>query len=67
MIFEWATLPLLIMWPILAILYYRLAKREEADMETEFGQQYDAYRLNTGMFLPRLWAAHPTEPTRSAS
>ncbi len=28
MIFEWATLPLLIMWPILVILYYRLAKRE---------------------------------------
>ncbi len=52
MIFEWATLPLLIMWPILVILYYRLAKREEADMEQEFGQQYSAYRAKTGMFLP---------------
>ena len=56
MIFEWATLPLLIMWPILAIIYYRLAKKEEADMEAEFGHKYAEYRQRTGMFLPRLWA-----------
>jgi protein-S-isoprenylcysteine O-methyltransferase Ste14 len=55
MILEWATLPLLIMWPILAIIYYRLAKKEEADMETEFGGKYAEYRQRTGMFLPRLW------------
>lgn len=55
MLFEWATLPLLIMWPILVILYYRLARREEADMEAEFGAAYRAYRSRTGMFLPRLF------------
>lgn len=55
MIFEWATLPLLIMWPLLAVIYYRLAKKEEADMEVEFGRQYVEYRRKTGMFLPRLW------------
>ena len=54
MICEWATLPLLIMWPILVYLYYRLAKREEADMREEFGEQYDMYSKNTGMFLPKL-------------
>ena len=54
MIFEWATLPLLIMWPILALLYYRLARREEADMEREFGAEYIAYKRRTGMFLPAL-------------
>lgn len=52
MIFEWATIPLLIMWPILLVLYYRLAKREEQDMEKEFGQAYIVYRSKTGMFLP---------------
>ncbi len=57
MIFEWATLPLLIMWPILAVVYYRLARKEEADMVQEFGQQYVDYRQRTGMFLPRLQAA----------
>jgi protein-S-isoprenylcysteine O-methyltransferase Ste14 len=54
MIFEWATLPLLIMWPFLALIYYRLAKKEEGDMEVEFGRKYAEYRRQTGMFLPRL-------------
>lgn len=52
MIFEWATIPLLIMWPILAVIYYRLARKEEKDMEAEFGEDYLAYRRSTGMFLP---------------
>jgi protein-S-isoprenylcysteine O-methyltransferase Ste14 len=54
MIAEWATLPLLVMWPILFVLYYRLAKREERDMVAEFGDAYERYRARTGMFLPRL-------------
>lgn len=54
MMCEWATLPLLIMWPILLALYYRLAKREEADMEQEFGAEYQEYRRRTSMFIP-LW------------
>ena len=54
MLFEWATLPLLIMWPVLVWLYVRLAKREEADMEAEFGPAYAQYRAHTGMFLPRI-------------
>ena len=65
MIFEWATLPLLIMWPVLAVIYYRLAKKEEADMAMEFGQQYLDYRSSTGMFLPRLWSRRQTEPVKS--
>lgn len=52
MICEWATLPLLIMWPILALLYYRLARKEEVDMEHEFGAAYQEYKGRTGMFLP---------------
>ncbi len=61
MMLEWVTLPLLIMWPILGIVYYRLAKREEADMEKEFGQQYVEYRDKTSMFipLPRFTRAAP--------
>lgn len=62
MLFEWATLPLLIMWPILVALYYRLAKREEADMEEQFGAEYRAYRARTGMFLPRLFGRQPAAP-----
>jgi methanethiol S-methyltransferase len=54
MLFDWATLPMLIMWPILVMLYVRLAKREEKDMEGEFGEQYLAYRARTGLLLPRV-------------
>jgi protein-S-isoprenylcysteine O-methyltransferase Ste14 len=54
MLFEWATLPLLIMWPILVWLYVRLARREEADMAAEFGPAYAEYAARTGMFLPGI-------------
>ncbi len=58
MMCEWATLPMLIMWPVLAVIYYRLARREEADMRAEFGEEYDRYAERTGMFLPtRFWRA----------
>ena len=60
MMFEWATLPLLITWPILAVLYYRLARKEEADMQQEFGQAYIAYKQRTGMFLPKLGGRRTT-------
>ena len=52
MMAEWATLPMLIMWPILGVIYYRLARKEEADMREEFGSAYDQYAEKTGMFLP---------------
>ncbi|MHB1295958.1 MAG: methyltransferase family protein [Anaerolineae bacterium] len=44
MLCDWATLPMLIMWPILSVMYYRLARREEGEMREQFGAQYDAYR-----------------------
>jgi protein-S-isoprenylcysteine O-methyltransferase Ste14 len=52
MLLDWATLPMLIMWPIMAILYYRLAKKEEGYMLEQFGKRYEEYRQITGMFLP---------------
>lgn len=54
MLIEWATLPLLILFPVMITLYARLAKREERDMLTEFGEAYEAYRGRTKMFLPFL-------------
>jgi protein-S-isoprenylcysteine O-methyltransferase Ste14 len=55
MLCEWATIPLLVMWPILGILYYRLARREENEMEQEFGDSYRLYKAETSMFLPIRW------------
>ncbi len=54
MLLDWATLPMLIMWPIMVVLYYRLARKEEVEMEAEFGEAYRRYRMQTGMLLPRL-------------
>jgi len=51
---HWATLPLLIMWPLLVIQYYRLARREEAEMVAQFGDEYRKYMKTVPMFLPKL-------------
>jgi protein-S-isoprenylcysteine O-methyltransferase Ste14 len=52
LLIHWATIPLLIMWPILVLLYYRLAKSEEVNMEKEFGLEYLQYKKRTYMLLP---------------
>lgn len=55
MIFEWATVPTLLMWPLLVWMYVRLAKKEEGDMIQEFGEEYVAYMEKTKRFLPFLF------------
>lgn len=67
MLLDWATVPMLIMWPIMAVLYYRLAKKEEGDMCVEFGQKYADYMQQTGRFLPRLWGARTTKAIKAVS
>ncbi len=49
---HWPTLPGLAMWPVLVILYYRLARREDAYLDREFGDAYRAYARRTPMLLP---------------
>lgn len=52
MLIEWATLPLLIMFPVMIFMYTRLAKREEKDILNEFGEPYRQYMAKTKMFIP---------------
>lgn len=54
LLLQWPTLPAIVMWPILVILYYRLAKREEREMVVKFGEAYIEYRRRTPMFIPRV-------------
>ena len=49
---HWATIPLLIMWPILIVLYYRLARHEEGTLEEEFGDEFIEYRKSVPLFIP---------------
>ena len=52
MMVEWATLPMLILFPVMITMYIRLAKQEEKDMIEEFGDVYNQYRKETKMFIP---------------
>ena len=54
MFIQWPTIVTVAMWPILMFMYYRLARREEKEIETQFGDQYATYWRRVPMFLPRL-------------
>lgn len=51
---HWPTIPTIIMWPILVFLYYKLAKKEEKEMEERFGEKYREYKQSVPMFIPKL-------------
>lgn len=51
---QYTTIPTLLMWPLLIILYYRLAKQEEKEVSTKFSQEYNQYKQETPMFFPRI-------------
>lgn len=52
MLIQWPTLITVFVWPILFIMYYRLAKKEEIEMEAKFGEEYNEYKNNVSMFIP---------------
>lgn len=62
---QWPTLLTLLMFPCLVFMYARLARREERQMEAQFGDAWRSYAQRTPGFLPRprragsLWRAHP--------
>lgn len=51
---QWPTLITLVMFPILVVTYWRLARREERDALASFGADYERYRARTPAFVPRL-------------
>jgi len=54
MLIQWPTIITLVMWPILMYAYYRLAMREEREVEENFGEQYRVYRHEVPAFVPTL-------------
>ena len=42
------------MWPILIFAYYKLAMREERDVEKQFGQEFLEYKRKVPAFIPRF-------------
>lgn len=51
---QWPTFPTLVMFPILVVVYYRLAKREEQVALDEFGEEYRRYMDSTPGWLPKF-------------
>jgi len=54
---QWPTLLTLVMFPILAWAYVRLARREEAQVRATFGELYARYAAVTPGFIPRIKGA----------
>ena len=50
---QWPTLITLLMFPILVLVYVRLAHAEERDAEVVFGEQWREYAARTPKFIPR--------------
>lgn len=51
-LFQWPTILTLVMFPVLVVMYGRLAKQEEKEMADQFGQPYLDYLNKTPRFIP---------------
>jgi protein-S-isoprenylcysteine O-methyltransferase Ste14 len=49
---QWPTLVTLVMFPILVVVYVRLARREEREVRKDFGAVWDEYAARTPGFIP---------------
>lgn len=58
---QWPTIPTLVMFPILVVVYARLARAEEREVAARFGEAWAAYAARTPAFIPRR---HPPAPPR---
>jgi len=69
LLIQWPTLLSLLMAPVLVFSYARLARREEREMEAQFGEAYQAYRVRVPAFWPRLPNRQqiPGEPAQDAA
>ncbi|MGG6264372.1 methyltransferase family protein [Leptolyngbya sp. AN03gr2] len=59
---QWPTIITLIMFPILVVMYVRLARQEEREARAEFGDEYSRYMANTSGFFPR-WGSSRSRTT----
>lgn len=53
-ILMWPTILTLLMFPVLAVMYVRLAKKEEEIVEAERTEEYERYKEVTPAFIPNF-------------
>ena len=64
---QWPTIPTLVMFPILVLVYLRLARAEERDVAARFGPAWVAYAQRVPAFLPRPGGTPNMPPSDTAS
>lgn len=57
---QWPTVLTLLMFPVLLVMYGRLAVTEEAEMRARFGAEFDRYAAHTPRFIPRIGRTQET-------
>lgn len=60
---QWPTLLTLAMFPVLIVMYVRLARSEERDALAAFGTEYRRYMAKVPAFLPRWLGPRPPRLT----
>jgi protein-S-isoprenylcysteine O-methyltransferase Ste14 len=61
----WPTIPTAVFWPVLMVLYYRQAKREDGILRDRYGKDFEDYAQRTPMFIPRVGPLRSSGSTRS--
>lgn len=60
---QWPTLPTLLMFPVMVLVYAGLARREEENSIAQFGTAYLQYMEKTPAFIPRLSSDANNDPS----
>ena len=59
MLLEWPTIFTVLLWPVLVVVYWRLAKEEDKEIEERFGEEFREYKRKVPGFIPRLRTKTP--------
>ncbi len=57
---QWPTVLTLLMFPVLLVMYGKLAVTEESEMRARFGAEFERYAARTPRFIPHVGRAHET-------
>jgi len=57
---QWPTVLTLLMFPVLLVMYGRLAVTEEAEMRARFGAEFERYAARTPRFIPHIGQVRKT-------
>ena len=54
LLLQWPTIPTIVLFPVLVIAYWRLARAEEREVASTLASEWRAYAASTPRFIPRL-------------